>query len=247
MYDQTIGRIILRQATMVAANSRSSAQFVRRLARRDARVIYRGIDHERIASISPDDVIRQRFPGRLLITFIGRLIDGKGVADLIHAIHQLTAGSPVRPGIRCLIIGDGPQRRALERQAQQLKLEPCVSFLGELSHDRTIAILKSSDIFVNPSHTEGIPTTVIEAALCRTATIATNVGGTTEVITGGVSALLISPRQPDRLAEKLRVLLADPTLRQRLAAAAYQEVSRRFSWAEAITAYQKILSDVVRA
>ncbi|MCH8748771.1 glycosyltransferase family 4 protein [Patescibacteria group bacterium] len=82
LYDYTLGRLVLRKADWVVANSKASAQFVKKLSgRTDVTVIYRGLDHSAIAAIRP----APRSIKAITITYAGRLIDGKGVADLLAA------------------------------------------------------------------------------------------------------------------------------------------------------------------
>ena len=137
----------------------------------------------------------------------------------------------------CLIIGTGPQENNLKKLSQKLNLEKNVSFLGQQDFQKTIAILKNSDIFVNPSHTEGLPTSVIEAALCKVAIIATHVGGTPEIITNSESGYLIPPREPKILAQKLCELITNPQLRQTFADRAHLEVAPKFDWQHSIDKY----------
>ena len=109
-----------------------------------------------------------------------------------------------------------------------------------------MSILKACEFFVNPSHTEGLPTSVIEAALCKTTIIATNVGGTPEIITNNVSAYLIPPQQPDVLADKLAFLLLNPNKGTDLSNHAYQEVLNKFSWTQSMAAYNKVFKQLLR-
>ena len=103
-------------------------------------------------------------------------------------------------------------------------LENQVIFL-ETSLRKALGILKTADVVVNPSYTEGLPTSVTEAALCRKAIIATDVGGTREVISGSGDGFLIPPRRPGLIAEKIRYLLDHPDEREQLGKNAYAEVS----------------------
>ena len=257
-YDLTLGRFVLRSATAIVANSAASARFVTRLSGREATIIHRGIDKETIAAIKPANLTTTPYnllrpsealgeggpPTTSTITFVGRLIDGKGVDDLIRAIKLLATNHPRQTHL--VIIGSGPREKSLKELARKLNLTEHVTFLGERSFDETISILKSTDVFVNPSHTEGLPTSVIEAALCKVPIVATNVGGTTEIVTDNVSALLVPPKQPELLARKLEQLLSDRPLQERLAAAAYQEVSQKFSWEKTTEKYRQLFDSILK-
>ncbi len=246
LYDHTGGRLVLRSADAVVANSRASAAFVKRLSGRRADVIYRGVDTKTILDAPADDNLRNKYRGRVLITFIGRLIDGKGVDDLLFALKKLLAREDLEKW-HCLIIGGGPQKDRLVRLTRRLGLERRVTFLGQMSPRKSMGVLKTSQVFVNPSHTEGLPTSVIEAALCGTAVVATDAGGTSEILTHGKSALLVQPRDRSALARAVAKLAGNPAMRKKLAASAFQETSGRFSWEASIKAYRKIMKKFVPA
>lgn len=238
LYDYTLGQLVLRQATAVVANSQASAAFIQKLSSRkvDA-VIYRGVDQEKIASIVPAAITTTYKvpPTTSVITYVGRLISSKGVQDLIAALAILK-----EQNWHCWIIGDGPHRASLERQARQTGVAKHISFLGEKPWSDTIAHMKASDVIVNPSYTEGLPTSVIEAALSKTPIIATDVGGTREVFTDGQSGILIHPHNPKGMAEAIATLLTNHTMRQQLVEQAFEEVSKKFSWPTALEKYQHL-------
>jgi glycosyltransferase involved in cell wall biosynthesis len=163
--------------------------------------------------------------GRPVVTFVGRLIEGKGVADLVRAFAGLRAEDPVL----CLV-GDGPRRADLEALAEALGIRERVRFAGYLDEADALAAILASDVVVNPSYTEGLPTTVLEAAFLGRAVVATDVGGTGEVVQDGHSALLVPPRDPRALSAAIDRLLADPALREHLGALARADAEARFSW-----------------
>lgn len=236
LYDLTLGRLTLRLADKIVANSQAGADFVKKLSGRPSQVIFRGLEISKINAILPDHRLRARYPSKILINYTGRLIDGKGLPDLLAAVHNLPPTA-----YQLLIIGSGPQTQALEHLATQLKIAHSVTFLGEQSREHALAVLKASDIFVNPSYTEGLPTAVAEAALCQTAIIATDVGGTREIIVNQRSGLLVAARQPKQVAAALVQLMGNQTLRRTLAEQAYASALQKFSWPTSLAAYQAII------
>lgn len=98
LYDYLLGRVVLRQATMVVANSKASAEFTKRLSGRAANaVIYRGVDTDTIESVAPATAPRDDV---LLITYVGRLMSGKGVHDLLAALSLIKKRILERLGYR---------------------------------------------------------------------------------------------------------------------------------------------------
>ncbi len=225
IYDWLLGRLLLRRADGVIAISQAAAEFVQRLARRESTVVHRGMWIERLDAAPPDQRLLDWAADRPIVSFVGRLIDGKGVADLLNAFAGLTG----EPAVLC-IVGDGPRRAELERLAERLGIAVRARFLGYLPEERAWAVIRSSDIVVNPSYTEGLPTSVLEAALMGKAVLATDVGGTREVVGDRRGGLLVQARDIEGLRSCLAQLLADADLRARLGAAARDEAAGRFDW-----------------
>lgn len=238
LYDHTLGRLVFHSANTLVANSKASAAFVKKFVpKRQVTVIYRGIDSEAIKNIPPADLSKDYGlkPDVCVITYCGRLIDGKGVHDLIAALGRLK-GSPWH----CLIIGDGPQRQSLEQKASRLRINDQVSFLGSLSWTNTIAHLKSSHLSVNPSYTEGLPTSLIEASLCDCAIIASDVGGTLEILTPGPATVLIPPGNVHRLTIAMEQFITKHETSS-LNVSANSRISQLFSWPQSISNYTGVL------
>ncbi len=225
IYDHTLGRLLLRHADGVVAVSQAAAAFVRRLAGRDAVVIHRGMWMERLDATGADEHVLAWARGRLLVTFVGRLIDGKGVSDLLQAFAAVEGVQAVT-----CIVGDGPRRSELELLAERLEISDRVLFLGYLPEGRAWSVIRASDVVVNPSYTEGLPTSVLEAALMGKAVLATDVGGTREIVTDGRGGLLFAARDVDGLRVRLARLLGDAELRERLGRTARVEAANRFNW-----------------
>ena len=240
-YDWTVGRFILHHADSIVANSQASANFVQKLSKRnDALVIYRGANIGAIEQCLPDEQVAEKYEGKTIIAFIGRLIDGKGTHDLIAAISLLQ-----RTDIVTFIIGGGPEEVRLKKMATEYQLDNQVIFFGNLPFVKAISILKTAHIVVNPSYTEGLPTSVTESVLCHKAIIATNVGGTPEVISGNNDGFLIPPRQPKVIAEKLTLLIENLTLRTTFSENAFSTVKNKFSWNYSTDQYLAVFSELL--
>ena len=240
-YDRTVGRFILRHADSIVANSQASANFVQKLSKRnDTHVIYRGANIEAIEQCLPNEQVTEKYREKTIIAFIGRLIDGKGTHDLITAVSGLQ-----RTDIVTFIIGGGPEETRLKKMVAEYQIDNQVVFFGNLPFEKAISILKTAHIVVNPSYTEGLPTSVTESALCHKAIIATNVGGTPEVISGNNAGFLISPRQPQIIAEKLALLIENPTLRTTFSENAFSIVKNKFSWNHSADQYLAVFSELL--
>ena len=239
IYDYTIGRTVFKNATHLIANSHASAKFIKKISNKKATVIYRGIEEEEISSITPENSLKETCKNKTIITYAGRLVTGKGVRHLLDAVEPLEKNS-----YQLLIIGNGPEKKNLKEQVKKLNITSNVTFLGDLPWQQVIAILKISHIMANPSYNEGIPTNVIEAMLSSTAVIATNVGGTTELVTNNTTGLLIPPKDTHALKIALRTLSENPKLRHNYTTNALKQIEGKFSWSNATKQYTNILKSL---
>lgn len=241
LYDYTLGKLVLKSADTLIANSQASTKFVEYLSgRRDCHTLYRGVEKELILNTSPSTEWRAVYQNKTIVGYIGRLIEGKGVKDLIQAFSEIK-----RTDCLLVIIGDGPERSTLEEFVVKEKMSNQVLFLGALPLPIAMGYLKVWDIFVNPSYTEGIPTSVIEAALLKKAIIATNVGGTNEIISGTDDGILIPPRDIQALVDALSQLIENSELRKSYGEKAYTQVLDTFLWEKAITKYQTLFIEII--
>jgi len=232
--DMTAGRFILTHADKIITPSQSAAKFVNILSGKKSSVIYRGMPYAEIDAIPAKTDLRQQLRYKKIITYVGRLIHGKGIIHLIEAIHLLN-----RPDVVTFIIGDGPERKNLEEYVKNNKLEQKVKFIGSVPFKEVIGILKVTDILVNPSYNEGLPTSILEAGVCRRAIIATNVGGTTEIITHNHSGIIIKPYSTKEIMVALEELLGSSELRNRLGENARKEIEQKFNWENTVFDYLK--------
>jgi glycosyltransferase involved in cell wall biosynthesis len=172
----------------------------------------------------------------------GALIPIKGYDVLLEAFGELAAsGVP----FELLLAGDGPERNRLERQAISLGIGERVKFLGEI--DDVPALLSTAHIAVHPSRSEGLSNTILEAMAEGLPVVATNVGGTPEIINDNRSGLLVPPNDAHSLAAKVRLLLDRPDLRAQLGSAGLEVVRQRFNVERVATQYEHIYESVLSA
>lgn len=162
--------------------------------------------------------------GRDLL-FVGRLEERKGVKFLLEAMAQLKArGSDVRLNI----VGNGPQKEALQRQTAALSLEAVVTFAGTQDEAGVAEALRHADLLVVPSLSEGLPVVIMEALASGVPVVASDVDGIPELVRDGETGWLVPPADQQVLAESMEQLLVDPGLRQRMGAAGRQLVASEY-------------------
>ena len=164
---------------------------------------------------------RQRPGGSSLeVIFVGRLTPEKRVCDLIRAVDRV-------PQARLSIVGDGPERASLQALAEELSCRDRIRWFGLVPWgQRLLELIRAADVLALVSTTEGMPLVLIEAMSQGTPVLATRVGGVPELVTDGVSGLLVDPRRPEQIADALERLRSDPGLWQRLAGGGYAVASQ---------------------
>lgn len=191
--------------------------------------IFNGIDLTRFAPLSDAPRLRAELRAELglaldtvLIAAVAVLRPFKGHDTLLDAWPKVSAQFP---DAVLLIVGDGPLRGEIEELARPMG--ETVRFLGE--RDDVARVMAASDVMVSASKREALPTVLLEAAAAGSTIVACDVGGTSEIVTDEVSALLMPANEPELLADALTRALGDPALRERLRLAAHDDVVERFS------------------
>jgi glycosyltransferase involved in cell wall biosynthesis len=146
-------------------------------------------------------------PGTLIC--VGRLSPEKGQAGLLHAFAELRERNR---DLKLRLVGDGPDRQALEALASDLGLADRLTFLGRLTEEETLAEIARSDILVLPSFMEGLPVVLMEAMALGVPVIASRVAGIPELVEDGMDGLLFAPSDWNDLAGCIERLLADETV-----------------------------------
>lgn len=219
-----LARFTLTRADALAATSLAAARPYLRLGGAEVEVVYPPI----AVPPSPPDAAeaRRRFgiePGAPCLAMVGAITERRGQDVLLRAVAELREA---RPGLRCLIAGAAHPRpvdlafdRELERLTAELGLEDAIVRCGVV--DPVDEVLVAADVVVNPRRfAEAFGRVAFEAALLGRPSVSSRVGGITEGLEDGESALLVPPGDHLALAEAIARLLDDPALGDRLSAAA---------------------------
>jgi glycosyltransferase involved in cell wall biosynthesis len=183
----------------------------------------------------PLNPARRVFTDGPILGSIGRLDRQKGYDVLLVALARL-------PDARLVLVGDGPERNALERLAGELGVRPRVHFAGRRADARDQ--LSAFDVFVLPSRFEGFPLAILEAMLAGVPVVATSVGSVAEAVLDGVTGSLVAPDDPGALTDALGRLLADVSARARLGKAGRRH-ALGFTQASMTAAYEALYSELV--
>jgi glycosyltransferase involved in cell wall biosynthesis len=203
-------------------------------------VIENGIDLELYES---GDVDRQhirkelKVPGKgVMIISVGRLAVEKGHTYLLDAFSKVI---PTHPNVFLVIVGDGPLRSQLDAQAKELVISDRMIFVG-LRGD-VINLLKSSEMYIQPSLSEGLSLALLEALAASLPIVATKIPGFVSILDDEKTALLVPPANSDELAIAMERLILDGSFRNRIARSGHELVKERYSVAAMCKAYERLI------
>lgn len=163
------------------------------------------------------------FRNKIVITYAGRLIKEKGIELLLESFTTL---AKTHGNIELIVAGDGPLLEDLEKKYDS----PNIHFEGKLDYSGVMSLFNSTDIFCHPSmYPEGLPTSILEAGLMGCAVIATDRGGTVEVINSPEYGIIIEENLPS-LTRALEELITNPQKVESMKKKLQERVVREFSW-----------------
>lgn len=233
-----------RDADLVISVDRAHAEYVRSFGRGGPiEVIANFVDtrrfHPGVPATATDPALEAWIAGRPVVLCPRRLVPKNGVGFAIRALRALADR-----GAACVLVitGGGPQRVALETLAAELGVAERVRFLGDTPYGRMPAWSRRAAVVVVPSVPsqgveEATSISVLEAQACGRPVVASALGGILEIVTDGVTGLLVPPGDADALAGAVARILADPALSTALGAAAAAHVLAEHSHLRAARRY----------
>jgi glycosyltransferase involved in cell wall biosynthesis len=244
--NEALDRLALRWMDRVVCVSEAQAIKVRHtgISGRRVVVIPNAIDSERFRR--PDPLYKERLdqffplPCEHIVGAAGRLSPEKGFAVLVEAaarvLHQ-------HPRVGFVLFGEGPLRAALSRAVADHGLENRFILAG--FREDFEQYLPHFDVLVLPSFTEGLPNVVLEALAAGVPVVATDVGGTPEVVDEGVSGFLVAPGDSEALANKIVNIVTDDEVRRALGRRGKKRVQEHFTPAAQAAKYQEVFAEVI--
>ncbi len=223
-------RFVLRRARAVIANSEGLRTLSLAADPIPVRVIPNGVDTERF---TPAAALRD--DGMFRILAVGRLQEQKNHSFALGVIAALVNAIPQR--VEYHIVGDGPLRAALEKQAADLGIAGNIVWHGWMKREQIAAMYSSCDCLLQPSLYEGMPNSVLEAMAAALPVVASAIAGNVDVIRDGETGWLLPLNDAPAFAERLRQLATSETLRAQIARASREHVLASFSWDAAARDY----------
>jgi len=237
VYDRTLGRWTIECADAIGAVSAFDMQQCREafdVSLDKLHLIPNAVDVEKFRPAEAENA------GPLTVTFVGRLEEWKGPHSFVEIARRVHAEVPEA---MFKVAGAGPLRERL--MAESRDLDGRISFLGEVSHSRIADLLQETSVLVLPSFIEGLPTACLEALATGIPVVASDTGGTSEIIREGETGYLCPSTDLDRFADRVVRLLRDPDLRARLGRNGRALVEGRYSWTRVAEITEKLYERLV--
>ncbi|MBI2536383.1 MAG: glycosyltransferase family 4 protein [Gemmatimonadetes bacterium] len=187
--------------------------------------------------------------GPFTILFVGRLVARKGIPTLIEAVRRLRETC----SIRVVLIGEGPERPALEAEVARAGLDGVVELRGRVPPDALARAYQEAGALVLPAivdlrgDTEGLGVVLLEAMSYGTPVVASDLGGITDIVAPDQTGLLVPPGDPVALAGAIERLARDTALWHRLADAGRRRFRDDFSWPSLVRRWDDLYREAVRS
>ena len=208
------------------------------------RIVGNGIDE---AATHGPSRCRGRLDASAIVLYSGRLVERKGIRELLQAILRVLAAAPTT---RFVVAGGPPPLTGAEVAAQWLpaELEPYraqIHFTGWLSPAELADWYRAADVLVVPSRYEPFGMVILEGMLHGLPIVSSDVGGPAEILQDGRTGLLFPPRDVGRLADAITALVRDDALRARIGRAGAVEVRRSWTWPNRVARMRDVYDELV--
>jgi glycosyltransferase involved in cell wall biosynthesis len=201
-------------------------------------VIPNGVD---LTRFRPSSRARSRHPGTIRCLAVARLVERKGLTDLIRAIASLERGR-----YQLEIVGSGPDEWELRGLAARLGITREVMFTGSLDRAAIPGRYREADIFTLAPWGDAFGHVFAEALASGLPIVGSTVGGVPELVEHGKNGFLVPPREPIALAAAIRLLADNPDLRAQIGRRNRAQAEANLSWARVTTRYLSVYQGVLR-
>lgn len=178
---------------------------------------------------------------RMVVGYIGAFRKCKGIQLLVDAIPQILGEMR---DLTFLLIGDGNERKIVERRIKRLGIQSRVRMLGKIPHEKLSSYYNQLRLLVIPSFTEGLPATMLEAMACGTPVLATGVGGILDYIHDKETGFLLESNHPSAIAKSVIELVKNEGLLERVSRNSVLFIKEKFSEEIISNAWKEIINDM---
>jgi glycosyltransferase involved in cell wall biosynthesis len=233
-----IVKMIWKNSSAVVSNSQGLKELaIKSRAKQEMDVIYNGIDIEEFKPVAVSTLQND-----FRIICVSRITQRKGIKFLIEAVAKL---SEKYPNVSLKIIGEGDEKKNLENFVMENKMEKFVKFLGLMPHNQLPKEYSNANVFVLPSLNEGMSNTMLEALASGLPIIATDTGGTKELLNDGENGFIIKMKNSADIVEKIEELLKNKELGQKMALES-RKMAENFSWEKVASQYAEMYQKIIK-
>jgi len=239
LLDILLLRFSMLLADRVGVNSKATSKLLPRTVLHKIAILYPGVDIQVLEQHRAFEIADKK---ENEVLFVGRLVERKGVDDLLKAFKLLLGRVPTS---RLTIVGDGPQRKRLIDLTLKLGVQDKVEFTGTLTGKELYKRYQACDVFVMPSKetgrsVEGFGMVFLEAGLFKKPSIGTWSGGIPEAVLHEETGILIPQKDAIALKNAMELLLTNKELAKKLGQNAYNRVVSKFTWEKATLEFLKM-------
>lgn len=240
-FDRFWQRRIIKKADAITVISDYLGDFARKHNKRSPLyIIPNGVDLKKSSIFNLQFSNKEKDKrGKVIIT-ISRLVRKNGIDTLIKAVKELRVAD-----YELKIVGEGKERKSLEKLARRLDIADKVNFIGGVPNENTFDYLLEADVFVRPSRSEGLGTAFLEAMAVGTPIIGTKVGGIPDFLEDGKTGLFVKTDDPKDLAEKILMVLEDGDLKRILSENGRKLVEERYNWDKIAVLMKEVYEKVI--
>jgi len=214
-----------------------------------------GLASDKISVIPMGVDLRNRFVppkerrSSAALLFVGRLVEKKGVRYLLEAMPEVLEE---HPAAALVVVGDGPEKKALAALAEKLGIRHRVTFAGSVANSKLPVFYQKSDVVIFPSvvaaggDREGFGLVLVEALGCARAVVVTDLPAMRDIVADGKTALVVPQKSAPHLAEAVKRLLREPSLMGALGRAGRDSALGKFDWETIAARYIEIIDSLTK-
>jgi glycosyltransferase involved in cell wall biosynthesis len=241
VYSRTIGKKILEKTDAIITLSGSDKQYITSLGIRQDKIaeIPNAIDTDQLAMLeknSDPEGFRKKYAleGKRIVLYVGQVIQRKGLEYLINAMPQVIKDNG--EDIHFVYVGEGDYLQTAKKMIEKLDMKKHATFTGSLNQQDVASAYKAAELYILPSLSEGLPTTILEAMYYGVPVIATDIPGVRDHFEG--AAVLIPLKSTSRIADALSKTISDKDLIDNLVARGKTLVLSKYTWPEVTNQYE---------
>lgn len=251
IYSRIIGKIIFSKANAIIALSTSDKKYIESFGIKPNKIhiIPNGIDPTEINAfqLSNQDIesfkVRNSISDKFIILFVGQIIHRKGIIYLLKSIPLIVEKTD--KNMLFLFVGNGDYYHEALAQVKKLGIEKYTYFTGSVSSKELIAFYQASNLFILPSLSEGLPTTILEAMYFNLPVISTDIPGVRDHFSN--HTILVQPCNENQIADSIINILDDERLAKKLASNGREYIVSLYTWDHIVTKYENVFRGVKKS